>query len=1131
MANAGAKSVGHPVDVASGVVTTSAVDVELPSGCGIRLARYYRSAPSKGGGAFGPGWRSEYDVTLREDLEGFTLVTAEGDAVTFDVADRREDDALVIDNPGACHALRRDGATIVVTQWGERGLERSLHFEARRDGAIALLRIEDTPGRFRELVYDAAGRVTAITESHGRRTLALDRDGEGRVVAASLVARGQRLPLVTYAYDDAGRLATATDGTGVPCVYEYDAAGRMTREHTRDGGRFDFSYDAEGRCVATTGIDGYDRQRLSYFSDAHVTQVEDGLGRTRLFEWRSDGQVERVTSPLGNVECYGYDALGRVTSFVDGAKRETVTRYDARGDRCRVEHPDGTFETYTFDARRLLVEQRDRAGAVWRWEYDDVGRLVAEVDPLGGRQERRYDARGYFVGAVDPTGRVRAYVWNDEGDLAEVHQPDGGVVRFAYDIAGHVIEDTDEAGATTRLVREARGLVVRCERADGCWRYAYDVAGNVHEMVSPEGRRTTYRYGPCRRLLRVEQADGTALRLEWAQVPGQVVAIYNEAGEAWRFAYDADGRLEREVDLRGFGRRYERDGAGRVLRTVGDDGSVVRFGYDEAGRVVAQDLPDGTRREFAYDGEGRLLRASCPDITVTFERDALGRVLREAQGDFVVESRYDGAGRRLGYRAGDALDVRFERDAVGRLRAVDVVRGGRAAWWASFERDVAGRPVAQRMPGGVRTEWRYRADGLVDTRRVRHGAELVGEVGYAWGVDGVVAAMHDRAWGERWFEHDARGHAVKEQRSDGVTRHRAVDAAGNFYENPSRTDRRYGEGGVLLETAEVCYAYADSGERVAREHRHGGRWRYEWSALKELVAVQRPDGARVVFRYDALGRRIEKRSGDEVTRYRWDGDDLIAACPGDGEAVWWVFGDESYAPLARVDAQHSHSVVSDHLGAPTALYDEFGALAWRMQLDLYGAARIEGDVALCPWRWPGQWADEETGLRYNRHRYYDPESGAYLSPDPIGLLGGLRAYGYAPDPLIAADPLGLTPIQWVDSNSVSYTQRSINRNAETYRGDMGRVGGWDWDRSGPLRVMNVNGQLVSYDNRRLWAAQMTRNVNPKVPVIVVDPNGPSDVRGLTWAQAFKQRREDSRNKVPVPEQGVKTKPRFHDQCR
>jgi RHS repeat-associated protein len=102
------------------------------------------------------------------------------------------------------------------------------------------------------------------------------------------------------------------------------------------------------------------------------------------------------------------------------------------------------------------------------------------------------------------------------------------------------------------------------------------------------------------------------------------------------------------------------------------------------------------------------------------------------------------------------------------------------------------------------------------------------------------------------------------------------------------------------------------------------------------------------------------------------------------------------------------TVVTDHLGAPSALVDEDGVEVWAAELGAYGQRRAtSGDPAACPFRWPGQYEDAETGLHYNRFRYYDPEGGLYLSQDPIRLRGGARLYAYAPDPTTLIDPLGL----------------------------------------------------------------------------------------------------------------------------
>jgi RHS repeat-associated protein len=100
-------------------------------------------------------------------------------------------------------------------------------------------------------------------------------------------------------------------------------------------------------------------------------------------------------------------------------------------------------------------------------------------------------------------------------------------------------------------------------------------------------------------------------------------------------------------------------------------------------------------------------------------------------------------------------------------------------------------------------------------------------------------------------------------------------------------------------------------------------------------------------------------------------------------------------------------VVCDHLGAPLVVLDGDGAAKTQLHLDPYGRAIASGEADLVPHRFPGQWHDPETGLHYNRLRHYDPDTGQYLSRDPLGLRGGLAPLAYVHDPSGWVDPLGL----------------------------------------------------------------------------------------------------------------------------
>ncbi|KVC61635.1 hypothetical protein WI72_12130 [Burkholderia ubonensis] len=160
-------------------------------------------------------------------------------------------------------------------------------------------------------------------------------------------------------------------------------------------------------------------------------------------------------------------------------------------------------------------------------------------------------------------------------------------------------------------------------------------------------------------------------------------------------------------------------------------------------------------------------------------------------------------------------------------------------------------------------------------------------------------------------------------------------------------------------------------------------------------------------------------------RHQWQGASLYLHEPG------------TFVPLARLDetlveaafiatgtdgrfvqvsAKTRHATLfyqNNHLGTPQELLDESGKVVWLGRYRAWGAektvwqAQPERHEAGNPIRFQGQYHDDETGLHYNRHRYYDPQSGRFVSKDPIGLAGGLNAFQYAPNPAGWIDPLGL----------------------------------------------------------------------------------------------------------------------------
>lgn len=127
----------------------------------------------------------------------------------------------------------------------------------------------------------------------------------------------------------------------------------------------------------------------------------------------------------------------------------------------------------------------------------------------------------------------------------------------------------------------------------------------------------------------------------------------------------------------------------------------------------------------------------------------------------------------------------------------------------------------------------------------------------------------------------------------------------------------------------------------------------------------------------------------------------------------------------------------DHLGTPQELTDEQGEIAWSAHYKAWGSAQEVISKAAQqagihnPLRFQGQYFDQETGLHYNRHRYYDPDSGRFLSKDPIGLAGGLNLYLYAPNPVGWVDPLGLSSANACPAIAIKFSPKRVSLPAST----------------------------------------------------------------------------------------------------
>jgi RHS repeat-associated protein len=264
-----------------------------------------------------------------------------------------------------------------------------------------------------------------------------------------------------------------------------------------------------------------------------------------------------------------------------------------------------------------------------------------------------------------------------------------------------------------------------------------------------------------------------------------------------------------------------------------------------------------------------------------------------------------------------------------------------------------------------------------------------------------------------------------------------------------------------------------------------------------------PGGAEWTYEYDPFGRRVRKRGPSRETEFVWDGDvvlhELNSADGGEPTRTDWEYHPRGHSPVAKVEGRRQYLFVNDQLGTPRELVTPSGSVVWAAQWTTFGEPRVESprDVD-CPVRYPGQWFDEETGLHYNRLRYYDPQTGRYLSPDPLGLLGGLNLYQYTRCPVNWIDPLGLQDTLPLDGWRYSQTTAGGKDGVryDAIRPSMEK--GWDPTKP-PVDVVRLppenGGHLVGFDNTRPLIGQELGW--HEIPVNIHGFNEPIDRSAIT----------------------------------
>ena len=468
---------------------------------------------------------------------------------------------------------------------------------------------------------------------------------------------------------------------------------------------------------------------------------------------------------------------------------------------------------------------------------------------------------------------------------------------------------------------------------------------------------------------------------------------------------------------------------------------AIEYHYPDEHTVIRCILPPEDERDrhpdesllkttYRYNTAGELTEVILPgDETLTFSRDEAGReVLRHSNRGFACEQGWNAASQLVTQRAGF-----FPEETTWGGLLPSLVR--------EYRYDSAGNvsAVTSREDYGRETRREYRLD--------RNGQ-----------VTAVTASGTGLGYGEgdESYGYDSCGYL----KAQSAGRHRISE----------ETDQ-YAGGHRLKQAGNTQYDYDAAGRMVSRtKHRDGYRpetERFRWDSRDQLTGYCSAQGEQWEYRHDASGRRTEKRCDRKKIRftYLWDGDSIAEIREYRDDKLYSVRhlvfnGFELISQqFSRVRQPHpsvapqwvtrTNHAVSDPTGRPLMLFNSEGKTVWRPgQTSLWGLAlslpadtddpdpRGELDAEADPGLlYAGQWRDGESGLCYNRFRYYEPETGMYLVSDPLGLLGGEQTYRYVPNPLGWIDQYGLAGCP----RALARAMKRANRNLAKSAGYMNRA--------------------------------------------------------------------------------------------
>lgn len=854
-----------------------------------------------------------------------------------------------------------------------------------------------------------------------------------------------------YTYDEAGNMLTLTDALNHAERYTYEPTFNQVASFTdKNGNRYSFSYDGKGFLTSVSGPLGYSQRNTydahgwllnttdangnvttnTYNADGTVAKTMNAAGNTTTYGYDSYGNLISVTDARGNTTSYAYDALGRVISQTDALGGVISLSYDKKGNVVRVKDALNHITAYTYDAVGNVLTKTDAAGNVYTLTYDGKGNVISVKNPLGQTQAMTYNDRNKLTSITNAAGETTSYDYDVKGNLMSVNLPNGNSIGYWYDEIDRVTSIDDNLGVIAEYTYDANGNQLTV--ADGLERtvtYTYDALNRKVSETLPSGSKTTYAYDNNSNLLSVTDALGHTTQYSYNSlnqqlshidalnakttfeydVVGNLVKATDANGNPTTWTYDALNRNTHITFADGLARKYGYDAVGNLTSSIDRAGNKFTYTYNPIGYMLSKNYPDKTQDMFAYDAIGQMLSAINKDATVTFVYDGAGRLTRETLNGKNTSYSYDIAGgkRTITYPSG----MKVVENLNARDLITSILQDGKEVVTMAY--DESGRKSSMGYANGITTNYGYNDNGWLS--QIASNENII-NLAFTYDAVGNItksANLIDDSKTET-YGYDAISQLTSFKRSTTVDITYQFDPLGNrlkVLENgvaTNYTSNRINGYSSISGSISFTPQY-DANGNLLNDQDH----QYKYNLNNKLSGV---DTNLATYAYDALGRRISKKTSSGTTSFYHVGDQMVEEYNGNKLVASYLYGDNIDEALQMKRGNNIFYYHTNQLGSTMTLSDKDGNIAERVAYDAYGkptffnasgseiAESIVGNNVL----FTGREYDAETNTYYFRTRTQHPLLGHFVQKDPLIFHDGFNDFAYTKNrPVNFIDTYGL----------------------------------------------------------------------------------------------------------------------------